>query len=83
MGNNIYVNGWSSYMTWRVFSDIICGIDFEEKVSADQLKEIVSSVVLDNYEMGNGSHLVEDYASAFIDLVDYEEIAETINLDIK
>ena len=83
MRNNIYVNGWSSYITWRVFNDIICGIDFKEKVSADELKEIVNSVVLDNYNMKDGSHLVEEYASSFIDLADYEEIAETINLDIK
>jgi len=76
-------NGWSSYPTWRIFNDILADITFDELVTANQLNEIVSDVVLSNFEMSNGSHLMEDYATTFINLVDYEEIAEVINEDLK
>jgi len=76
-------NGYINYPTWRVFNDIISNISFTEKVTPDQLNEIVEDVVFSNFEMKRGSHLVEDYATTFISSVDYEDIAETINLDIK
>ena len=76
-------NGYANYPTWRVFNDILADIDFTEKVTADTLREIVEDVVLSNFEMKNGSHLVQDYATTFINSVDYEDITESINLDIK
>ncbi len=76
-------NGYINYPTWRVFNDILSNIEFTEKVVATQLNEIVEDVVLSNFEMMNGSHLVPDYATTFINSADYEDIAEKINLDIK
>ena len=75
-------NGWSNYATWRVNLEILGDIDFNEPVSADYLKEIVEDCVFSNYEMQNGSHLVEDYARAFISNVNYYEIAKHINEEI-
>ena len=75
-------NGWSSYATWRVNLEILGDIMFEEKVSVDGLKEIVEDVVFSQYELGNGSHLVEDYARAFISQVNFYEIAKLINEEI-
>ena len=76
-------NGWTNYATWRVNLEILGDIEFEEQVSADYLKEIVEDCVFSNYEMQNGSHLVEDYARSFISNVNYYEIAQHINEEIK
>ena len=75
-------NGWTNYATWRVNLEILGDIEFEDVVSADNLKEIVEDCVFSNYEMGNGSHLVEDYARAFISQVNYYEIAQGINEEL-
>jgi hypothetical protein len=75
-------NGWTNYATWRVNLEILGDIEFDEQVSADYLKEIVEDVVFSQYELGNGSHLVEDYARAFVSDVNYYEIANHINDDL-
>jgi hypothetical protein len=75
-------DGWSNYATWRVNLEILGDIEFEETVTADDLKEIVEDVVFSQYELSNGSHLVEDYARAFISQVNFYEIAEHINQEL-
>ena len=75
-------NGWSNYATWRINLEILGDIQFDEHVSADYLQETVEDCVFSNYEMQNGSHLVEDYARSFISNVNYYEIAEHINEEI-
>jgi hypothetical protein len=76
-------NGWTNYATWRVNMEIFGDIDFDEIVSADSLKEIVEDVVFSQYELGNGSHLVEDYARSFISEVNFYEIAQGINEELE
>ncbi len=76
-------NGWTNYATWRVNLEILGDIEFDEQVSADYLKEIVEDVVFSQYELGNGSHLVEDYARAFVSEVNFYEIAQSINEELK
>ena len=75
--------GWSNYATFRVFHDVFSGLNFDDKVNAEEVKEIALNSIFSNYEMYTGSHLVEEYARAIMDLVDFEDIAETINADIK
>ena len=75
-------NGWTNYATWRVNLEILGDIEFNEHVSADYLKEITEDCVFSNYEMQSGPHLIEDYARAFINEVNYYEIAEHINEEI-
>ena len=76
-------NGWTNYATWRVNLEILGDIDMHEVlVTSDYLKEIVEDVVFSQYEMGSGSHLVEDYARAFISEVNFYEIAESINEEL-
>jgi hypothetical protein len=75
-------NGWTNYATWRVFTDTIVNIEWKEKVTAGSLREMVNEITFDNYEMENGSFLVEDYARVFIEGVNFYEIAENINYDI-
>ena len=76
-------NGWNNYATWRVNLEILGDIEFENVVSADYLKEIVEDVVFSQYELSNGSHLVEDYARAFISEVNFYEIAQSINEELE
>ena len=76
-------NGYTDFNTWRVFNDTLSGIDFESKITADELKEISLGIVLSNFEMKRGSHFVEEYARLFIESADFEDIAESINYDIK
>ena len=76
-------NGYTDFNTWRVFHDTLSGIDFESKVTADELKEISLGIVLSNFEMERGSHLAEEYAELFIEGADFEDMAGTINYYIK
>jgi hypothetical protein len=81
MNNNEY-NGWTNYATWRINLEILGDIQFENKTSADDLKEIAEDVVFSNYN-GTGNRLMYDYASAFISEVNFYEIAENINEELK
>ena len=76
-------NGWTNYATWRVNMEVLGDIEFDEMVSADSLKEIVEDIVFSQYELNNGSHLVEDYARAFISEVNFYEIAQSINEELE
>lgn len=75
-------NGWTNYATWRVFNDNLLDINFDHQVTAGELKEIVIDIVLSNFEMQRGSHLVEEYAELYINTVDFDDIAETINFNV-
>ena len=78
MSNEKY-NGWTNYATWRINLEILDYIEFDDEVTPDSLKEIVEDTVFAN-ETAKG--LIEDYARAFIDSVNFYEIAETINKEI-
>jgi hypothetical protein len=75
--------GWTNYATWRVNLEILSDIEFENKTSADDLREIVEDIVFSQYELSNGSHLIEDYARAFISEVNFYEIARSINEELE
>tara|TARA_R110000803_G_scaffold102518_1_gene170607 strand:+ start:1299 stop:1547 length:249 start_codon:yes stop_codon:yes gene_type:complete len=75
-------NGWTNYATWRIFTDNLIDIEWEERVTAGGLREIVEDIMFDNFEIKKGSHLVKDYARVFIEGVNFYEIAENINYDI-
>lgn len=72
-------NGWSNYATFRVHNDILNGIAFEDTVSIDYLREIVTNTMFGDAKM---SHILEDYANLFLNTVNWEELAEIYNTDI-
>ncbi len=85
MENKSKHNGWSNYNTWRVALE---AVDFDQftsdnLASEEDIKNIVEQAVFGEYEMSTGSCLVEDFARSFISEVDFAEIAETINSDLK
>ena len=76
-------NGWTNYATWRVNLEIIDGIEIDTIICAEYIKEYVEDVVFGQYELGNGSHLVEDYARAFVSEVNFYEISQRINEELE
>ena len=81
MENKKY-NGWTNYATWRINLEILGDIEFEEKVTADYLKDIVEDCVFTNFDTCDTPRLIENYARAFISDVNFYEIAEAINEDV-
>ena len=73
-------NGWTNYATWRVNLEILGDIEFEETVTADDLKEIVEDCVFNNTV--EKDCLAADYARSFIQQVNFYEIAEGINSEL-
>jgi len=73
-------NGWTNYATWRVNLEILGDIEFEETVTAAQLIEIVEDCVFNNTV--EKDCLAADYARAFIQQVNFYEIAQGINEEL-
>ena len=72
-------NGWTNYATWRInlelFSDMNYTDYFDELPTTEMLEDYVENVVFDH--SGNMG-LIEDYARAFLNNVNYYEILEHI-----
>ena len=80
MKNEKY-NGWTNYATWRVNLEIFDGLysDMEgEKATAEGCKDYAEEVVSEGAE-----GLALAYAEAFLGEVNWEEIAESINEQLK
>jgi hypothetical protein len=68
-------NGWTNYATWRVSLEIFDGKpEVWEEVTADDCKEYAEEIVSDG---ADGFAL--DYALAFLQEVNWHEIAEHLN----
>jgi hypothetical protein len=72
-------NGWTNYATWRINLELFSDMDptdyFDELPTTEMLEDYVENVVFDHYgTMG----LIEDYARAFLNNVNYYEILEHI-----
>ena len=73
-------NGWANYETWRVNLEIFDGMDprdygldtSDSYNLGEQLKEYASDLI----EQGSAEGLARDYALAFLDAVNYWEIAK-------
>ena len=79
-------NGWANYETWRVNLEVLDGYDWGTEVEqgfsygdilglSDYIKQLVEQVVLGDEVEGT---LCRDYADAFLDEVNYYEIAKHI-----
>ena len=72
-------NGYTNYPTWRINLEILDGMEFEEKTSAEALQELVEEIVFEGSDIDT---LQSGYANAFLSDVNYYELANTINEDL-
>jgi hypothetical protein len=63
-------NGWTNYATWRVNLEMFDGS--ETYWTAESAKDFVEEIIIDSTPEG----VARDYALAFIDDVNWQEIAE-------
>lgn len=81
MEDNTY-NGWSNYATWRVMLEVFDGDahyraeNEEEYEDIDELAEVLKNSVDDMIADNSGDELIAGWANAFIEDVDWYEIAE-------
>tara|TARA_B100001250_G_scaffold339253_1_gene306547 strand:+ start:204 stop:455 length:252 start_codon:yes stop_codon:yes gene_type:complete len=74
-------NGWSNYATWRIKLEIFDGYETDgQRVDKEYLKDIAEEIVLGDV---NEQSLAHSYAHAFMSDVNWHEIAEHINDEIK
>ena len=79
-------NGWTNYATWRVNLEIFDGFDPTEYYSefdpkkayelTQNLKQYAEEVIFECAEVPHG--LARDYASAFLQEVNWKEIAQSL-----
>jgi hypothetical protein len=85
-------NGWTNYETWRVNLEIFDGFDLEEYFQlninecdldaiSDNLKDYAEEVIFECASVPDG--LARDYAQAFLEAVNWREIAEHMIEDAK
>jgi hypothetical protein len=72
-------NGWSNYETWRINLEIFDGVTLEDlntvEVDPYEVKEEIIFVGC-RYDERGQSNLMEDYARAFLQDVNWYEIAQ-------
>ena len=75
-------NGWTNYATWRVNLEILGDIQWVEEeieiLNEEMLEEYVENAVFENNGISGHLGLMEDYARAFLNDVNYREILEHI-----
>jgi len=69
-------NGWTNYATWRVNLEIFDGYDSDGvSESPESLEQYADDIVIGGLREG----LATDYARAFLNDVNWQEIADHIN----
>ena len=82
MINEEKYNGWTNYATWRIKLELFDDAsNYEGEVTAEQIKEEADEILV-NLSVSE-SNLVLDYARAFLSDVNWYEIADSLNEDIK
>jgi len=71
MKNDTTYNGWTNYATWRVNLELFDG-DNVGYGSPDGMREFAEVLIEESTDEGVG----RDYAMAFLDEVNWQEIAE-------
>ena len=79
-------NGWTNYATWRVnlefnLIDLVQDLADEELIETDGIAEYIQDYV-EECICSTSTDLAQDYALAFLDDVNWYEIAESISEDL-
>jgi hypothetical protein len=76
MSDQMY-NGWTNYATWRVNLEMFDGYDPEGTfVTAEAIADMADDLLTMD---GTREGLAVDYARAFLNNVDWQEIADEVN----
>ena len=76
MKNNNTYNGWTNYETWRVNLEIFDGAE-DFNMAEFEMREFVEELIENDTKEG----LARDYALAFLQDVNWQEIAEHYQQD--
>jgi hypothetical protein len=68
-------NGWTNYQTWRVQLEIFDGMEIDQEMTHEDVKDYAEQIIEDTSTPG----LARDYALAFLSDVDWQEIADNLN----
>jgi hypothetical protein len=68
-------NGWTNYATWCVQLDIFDGMEIDQEMTHEDVKDYAEQIIEDTSSPG----LARDYALAFLSDVDWQEIADNLN----
>ena len=74
-------NGWTNYETWRVNLEVLSDGDYDEEVSAEYLEDLVEDLVFN--ESVDKDSLAYSFAKSFVSEVNFEQIANSINEELK
>ena len=85
MSNTTY-NGWTNYATWRVMLEVFDGLEFAEMFDLEQepydLSKDLQNYAEELIEMSvsdpHAPSLAKDYAFAFLNEVNWHEIAKHV-----
>ena len=72
-------NGWTNYATWRVNLELFDGMDNCTGWDAATCKDIAEEIIF--YQDASENTLMESYARAFLNSVNWYEIAEHLKED--
>lgn len=70
-------NGWTNYQTWRVYLEFFEFMEVDQEWDAGTLQEMLEEHIREQTDNG----LAQDYALAFIDVVNYHEILDHLRED--
>jgi len=73
-------NGWTNHATWRINLEILSDMEWDEPTSAEELQDLVQEIVFEDSDINT---LQSGYAQAFLSDVNFYEIANNINEDLK
>lgn len=73
-------NGWTNYATWRVNLELFDGFEIEQIMTADDYKYMAIQALESDCAT---TSLAFDYALAFLDEVNWHEIAEAHKYEVK
>ena len=78
--NDQTYNGWTNYATWRVNLEMVDGLDprefFPDCEDIMELRDTIKQLCEEQIQASSQEGLARDYALAFLDEVNWREIAK-------
>ena len=72
-------NGWTNYATWRIHLEMFDGIDHEEYLEPNTLRDMAETIIECDCPYPTEKSLAVSYAMAFMADVNWYEISQHVN----